>query len=154
MPPKAKPKGKKAEPPPSDNRKRQASDAAEKPVKWPRRGTNQKGPEPDNADEVEEEEEEGDEDEDEGDPAPWAEVEEKAISKGKVKGPVRGRGGNQGQGKQAQAKKPRYIFLFLFSSTYSTLAVEKLPRPATEKMRPCKAHQRLNKQRKFFFSFV
>jgi len=104
MPPKAKPKPKKIEPPPTDSRKQGASNADEQPVKRPRRGTNQKAPEPDNT-----EKEEGDEneDEDEGDSAPWAEVEEKALSKGKVKGPVRGRGGNQGQGNQAQAKKPK-----------------------------------------------
>ena len=151
MPPKPKPKPKKAEPPPTatDNRKRQASDAAEQPVKRPCWGTNQKNSKP----EEEEEEEEDDEDEDEGDPAPWAEVEEKAISKGKVKGPARGRG-NQGQAKQAPGKKPRYIFFFFPHLIYLTLAVEKLPRPATEKMQPCKAHQRLNKHCNFFLSFV
>ena len=152
MPPKPKPKPKKAEPPPTatDNRKCQASDAAEQPVKRPHRGTNQKNSKPE---EEEEEEEEDDKDEDEGDPAPWAEVEEKAISKGKVKGPAQGRG-NQRQAKQAPGKKPRYIFFFFPHLIYLTLAVEKLPRPATEKMQPCKAHQRLNKHCNFFLSFV
>jgi hypothetical protein len=100
MPPKGKPKAKKIEPPPTDTRKRGASNADEQPVpvKRPRRGTNQKVAEPDDA-----EKEEGDTNDDEGDSAPWAEVEEKAISKGKVKGPVRG------------GKKPKYIYIYLSS---------------------------------------
>ena len=96
MPLKPKPQGKNPQPPPGDNRKCQASNADEQPIKRPCRGTNQRDAKPNTANE----EEDGEDSDEEGeeDPAPWAEVEEQAISKGKVKGPAQGQGGSQGQG--------------------------------------------------------
>ena len=66
-----------------------------------------------------------------------------------VEGGIRGKANKQRQ-------KSQGIFIFFFPcSIYSTLAVGKLPRPATKRMQPCKAHPRLNKRHNFvFLSFV
>ncbi|KIM34745.1 hypothetical protein M413DRAFT_33050, partial [Hebeloma cylindrosporum] len=92
MPPKPKPRGKAQ--PPTDTRKRQASNAAEQPVKRARCGTNPNKERGNNDDEEHEEDDETrneeDEDGDEEELGPWPDVEEKAIAKVK-KGPPKGR---------------------------------------------------------------